>query len=130
MGFRTDNLLAGLIPVGMCTVVAGGGLVVWAAVRGRVVWGHDVLVLLALYPVWALVQQLGFQGLLHRALMVLLPSPVLQVLGSAAAFACVHVENLTLLGLTFMAGGLWSLLYLRWAALLRIAGSRSGFAAP
>jgi len=129
LGFRTDNLLAGLIPVGMCTVVAGGGLVVWAAVRGRVVWGHEVLVLLALYPVWALVQQLGFQGLLHRALMVLLPSPVLQVLGSAVAFACVHIENLTLFGLTLMAGVMWSLLYRRWPNLWLIAGSHSVLAA-
>jgi len=73
MGFRTDNLLAGLIPVGISTVVAAGSVVVWAVVRGRAAWGHEVLVLLALYPVWAVVQQLGFQGLLHRGLMVLLP---------------------------------------------------------
>ena len=74
-------------------------------------------------------QQLGFQGLLHRALMVLLPSPVLQVLGSAVAFACVHIENLTLFGLTLMAGVMWSLLYRRWPNLWLIAGSHSVLAA-
>ncbi len=129
MGFRKDNLSAGLFPVGACTVVAAVGLVVWAVVRGRAVWGQEVLVLLALYPVWAVVQQLGFQGLLHRGLMVLVPSPILQVLGSATAFACVHWGNPTLFGLTFLAGVTWSLLYRRWPNLWLIAGSHTILAA-
>lgn len=129
LGFRTDNLLAGLIPVGIGTVVAGAGLVAWAVVRGDAVWGQEVLLLLALYPVWAIVQQLGFQGLLHRGLMVLLPSPALRVLGTAAAFASVHVGNHTLLALTFVAGVMWSLLYRRWPNLWLIAGSHTVLAA-
>ena len=129
MGFRTDNLVTGLVPVAICTGVAGIGLVVWGVVQGGAVWGQQVLVLLALYPVWAVVQQLAFQGLFHRGLMVLVPSPSLQVLGTAAAFACVHWGNPTLFGLTFVAGVAWSLLYRRWPNLWLIAGSHTVLAA-
>jgi hypothetical protein len=129
MGFRTDNLVAGLIPVGIWTLVAGTGLVTWAVLRGRAVWGQEVLVLLALYPAWAVVQQLGFQGLLHRGLMVLVPSPALQVLGAAGAFACVHVGNAPLLALTFITGLIWSVLYRRWPNLWLLAGSHTVLAA-
>lgn len=129
LGFRKDNLGAGLIPVAVCTIVAGAGLVVWAVVRGNAVWGREVLILLVLYPIWAVVQQLGFQGLLHRGLMVLLPVPALQVLGAAAAFACVHAGNPTLLALTFLAGVMWSLLYRRWPNLWLLAGSHTILAA-
>lgn len=129
MGFRRDNLAASLIPVGACTVVVGAALLAWALIRGKAVWGQEVLILLALYPAWAVVQQLGFQGLLHRGLMVLVPSPVVQVLGTAMAFAFVHLGNPTLLALTFMAGVMWSLLYRRWPNLWLIAGSHTVLAA-
>jgi hypothetical protein len=129
LGFRGDNLMSGLVPVGISTVGAGVGLVAWAIAHGGVVWGKEVIILLALYPVWAIVQQLGFQGLFHRGLMVLVPSPSLQVLGTAAAFACVHWGNPTLFGLTFIAGVGWSVLYRRWPNLWLIAGSHTVLAA-
>jgi hypothetical protein len=129
MGFRRDNLRAGLVPIGACTLVAGAGLVLWALARGQIVWGPGVLLLLTLYPVWALVQQLGFQGLLHRGLMTLVPSSVLQVLLTAAAFACVHVGNGPLVALTFAAGLMWSILYRRWPNLWLLAASHTILAA-
>lgn len=129
MGFRRDNLRAGLVPIGACTLVAGGGVVLWALARGQAVWGPDVLLLLALYPAWALVQQLGFQGLFHRGLMTLVPSSVLQVLLTAAAFACVHVGNGPLVALTFAAGLMWSILYRRWPSLWLLAASHTILAA-
>jgi membrane protease YdiL (CAAX protease family) len=75
------------------------------------------------------VQQLGFQGLFHRGLVVLVPSPVVQVLLSAGAFALVHFGNPALLVLTFLAGVMWSLLYRRWPNLWLIAGSHTVLAA-
>lgn len=130
MGFRIDNILAGLIPIALCTIVVGGGLIAFAIMNHRVVWGRDeVLVLLALYPVWALVQQFAFQGLLHRGLMELIGSPVIQVLITAVAFGCVHFGNITLVGLTFAAGVLWSVLYRRWPNLWLLAASHTILAA-
>jgi uncharacterized membrane protein len=129
LGFRRDNLAASLLPIGVCTLVVGAGLVGFAAVQGRLVWRPAVLVLLALYPLWALAQQFAFQGLLHRGLKVLIHSPSLQVLITAAAFASVHVGNPTLVVLTFSAGIMWSLLYRRWPNLWLLAGSHSVLAA-
>lgn len=129
LGFRRDNLAAGLIPIGVCTLVVAIGLVAVAAAQGRLVWQPTMLLLLALYPAWALAQQFAFQGLLHRGLSVLIRSPVLQVLVTAAAFACVHIGNPTLLALTFVAGIMWSLLFRRWPNLWLLAGSHSVLAA-
>ena len=129
IGFRTDNLRAGLMPVGICTLIGTIGLVAWAKALGRPLLGNQVLTLLALYPVWATVQQLAFQGLLHRGLMVLLPTPTLQVLVTAAAFACVHIGNPLLVALTFVGGLMWSILYRRWPNLWLLAGSQTILAA-
>ena len=129
LGFRTDNLRDGLLPVGIMTVVAAGGLIGVAALRGAEVRLSDVLVLLALYPAWALVQQLAFQGLLHRRLMMLVRAPALQVLITAVAFACVHFGNAVLMAVTFLGGIAWSLLYRRWPNLWLLAGSHTVLAA-
>ena len=129
LGFRRDNLAAGLVPVGLCTLLVGAGLVALAAGKGRAVWQPTMLVLLALYPVWPLAQQFAFQGLLHRGLRVLVRVPALQVLLTAAAFASVHLGNVTLLALTFAAGIMWSVLYRRWPNLWLLAGSHSILAA-
>ena len=129
LGFRLDTLSAGLLPVGICTLIASGGLIAWAVVLGRPLLGNQILILLALYPIWATVQQLAFQGLLHRGLTVLLPAPALQVLITAAAFASVHIGNSTLVALTFIAGLMWSLLYRRWPNLWLLAGSQTILAA-
>jgi len=129
MGFRRDNIVDGLVPVGASTLLVGLALVVFAVERGRPIWQPAVLVLLALYPLWALAQQLAFQGLLHRGLSVLIRAPWLQVLITAAAFASVHAGNPALLMLTFAAGVMWSLLYRRWPNLWLLAGSHTILAA-
>ena len=129
LGFRRDNLARGLVPVGLFTLLVAAGVVALAAKQHRLVWQPTILNLLALYPVWALAQQFAFQGLLHRGLTVLIRSPLLQVLITAAAFASVHLGNSTLLALTFVAGIIWSVLYRRWPNLWLLAGSHSVLAA-
>jgi len=129
LGFRRDNIVAGLVPVGASTLLVGAALLAFAAARGRPIWQPAVLVLLALYPLWALAQQFAFQGLLHRGLRVLVRPPWLQVLITAAAFASVHAGNLTLVMVTFAAGIMWSLLYRRWPNLWLLAGSHTILAA-
>src|SRR5260370_4949944 len=86
LGFRTDNLRGALLPFGAATLAAGVCIAAWARAHGRAHWDREVFILLALYPAWAVAQQVAFQGLLHRRLMVLLRSSVLQVLITAAAF--------------------------------------------
>jgi hypothetical protein len=129
LGFRTDNLRAALLPFSTATLAAGLCIAVWAAVHGRAHWGREVFILLALYPAWAVAQQVAFQGLLHRRLTVLLRSSMLQVLITASAFAAVHFGNPTLVALTFAAGVLWSLLYRRWPNVWLLGASHSILAA-
>jgi hypothetical protein len=93
LGFRTDNIRAGIVPIGAFTLVAGIGLIAWGLFRSSSLWSNKVLVLLVLYPAWAVVQQFLFQGLLHRGLMVLSRLPILQVAVVAATFAAVHYGN-------------------------------------
>ncbi|MCK6478989.1 MAG: CPBP family intramembrane metalloprotease [Planctomycetes bacterium] len=128
-GFRADNLRAGLLPCAAFTAAAAGGLAAWGRASGAPLRTSDVLLLLALYPAWALLQQFAFQGLLHRALMVLLPSPAPRVLAVATAFAAVHAGDPVLVLLTFAAGIAWSLLYRRWPNLWLLAASHAVLAA-
>jgi hypothetical protein len=129
LGFRRDTLVSGLLPISLCTALAAAALVAFAAAKHRLVWQPAMLVLLALYPVWALAQQFAFQGLLHRGLSVLVRSPLLQVLLTALAFAAVHVGSSLLLVLAFAAGIMWSILYRRWPNLWLLAASHSILAA-
>lgn len=129
LGFRTDNLRAGLVPTAAVTAVGAALLLGVGLWEKRTAWGPQALVLLALYPVWALAQQFAFQGVLHRRLQVLAGPPVLQVILTAAAFASVHIGNRVLAGLTFTAGVAWSVLYRRWPNLWLLAASHSILAA-
>ncbi len=129
LGFRTDNLRTGLLPTVAITLAGGAGLIGFGLLHGRTSWGPSALVLLTLYPAWALAQQLAFQGVLHRRLMVLVRPGILQVLITATAFASVHFGNQVLMALTFAAGIVWSVLYRRWPNLWLLAGSHSVLAA-
>ena len=129
LGFRYDNLRAGIGPASIFTLIAGCSVIAWAAAHGQAVWSAQVAVLLGLYPAWALVQQLAFQGVLHRKLMVIVPSRTLQVLIPACAFAAVHVGNTGLVALTFVAGVSWSMLYRRYPNLWLLGASHTVLAA-
>jgi hypothetical protein len=125
LGFRVDNLRSALIPFGGMTLVLALCLVAWAAATGKARWNPEIFILLALYPVWALIQQAVFQGLLHRRLMILFRSAAVQVLCASAAFAMVHIGNFSLALMTFVAGILWSLLYRKWPNLWLLAASHT-----
>jgi membrane protease YdiL (CAAX protease family) len=60
---------------------------------------------------------------------VLVRPRILQILITATAFGSVHFGNRILLGLTFVAGIAWSVLYCRWPNLWLLAGSHSVLAA-
>ena len=129
LGFRTDTLRGGLVPTAVATAVGAAALVGVGLSEKRMSWGSEALLLLALYPVWALAQQFAFQGILHRRLMALVRPTLLQIIATAAAFASVHFGNRTLFGLTFAAGLVWSVLYRRWPNLWLLAASHSILAA-
>jgi len=125
LGFRTDNIRTGLLPIGGFTLLGSLGLVASTVFRGIRPSATGILVLLALYPVFAVVQQTAFQGLLDRSLMSLTPSATLQVLFTGTAFAAVHVGNNLLVALTFVAGIIWSLLYRIWPNIWLLSASHT-----
>ncbi len=129
LGFRRDTLRSGARPVAAFTLAAAVALVAWGLARGAAPWDGRVAWLLVLYPPFAAVQQGAFQGLLHRALRVLVGRPWVEVVGTAAAFAAVHVGNAALVGLTFVAGLAWSILFRRWPNVWLLAASHTVLAA-
>ena len=129
LGFRRDTPRTGVRAVAVGTLGAALALVAWGLARGEAPWGRGVVLLLVAYPPFAAVQQAAFQGLLHRALRVLVGRPWVEVVGTAAAFAAVHVGNAALVGLTFAAGLAWSVAYRRWPNLWLLAASHTVLAA-
>ena len=96
------------------TAVAAAALLILGIAAGRRLWRPEMAILLPLYPLWGIVQQLIFQGVLHRRLLVLLRPHWLAALLTAGCFAAVHAGDAKLVGLTFIAGLAWSFLFQRY----------------
>lgn len=109
-GLRVDNLVPACRTVGTWT---GGGVVsiLFYALLTGAEFRTELLIMLPLYPLWGIVQQLIFQGLLHRRILVLVRNEHAAVLLTAMAFALVHLGSWPLVALTFVAGLVWSRLF-------------------
>ena len=129
LGLRADNLRAAAGPVALATAVMAAGVLAWGAAAARLRWNSEIAWLLAVYPPWALVQQLAFQGVLHRRLQVVIGKPAVEVLLTSACFAAVHAGDTHLVALTFAAGVVWSLLFRRAPNLWLLAASHAVLAA-
>ena len=112
-GLRSDNFVAAGLPIGCFTFVGGVVIVGWAIFSGNSLARPELLILLLIYPLWGFVQQLIFQGLLHRGLLVIAPSRSIALILNSAAFASVHISDWRVLVLTFIAGLFWSWFYQR-----------------
>ena len=110
-GMRTDNMRPAARVVGVWTATGAALILGWGLVNGETFFRGELLVMLPLYPVWGVVQQLIFQGVVHRRLLLLVNHRGLAVLLTALAFALVHVGSWPLVGLTFAAGLAWSRLF-------------------
>jgi len=113
-GLRTDNLSACAPPIGGATLLGALAIVAWTLLSGRPLWRSDMAILVPLYPVYGVVQQLVFQGVLHRRLMLLLESRTVPATITTIAFAAVHLGSWPLVTLTVVAGTIWCVLYQRW----------------
>jgi membrane protease YdiL (CAAX protease family) len=83
-----------------------------------------LLLAVALYLPWALLQQYIFQFYLFGRLLRLAPLG-LAVPVTACAFAAVHFPRWPVMLATLMAGAFWSLTYYRWRRLLPLAASHA-----
>jgi membrane protease YdiL (CAAX protease family) len=83
-----------------------------------------VLIAVALYFPWALLQQYIFQHYLLSRLLQLVPLPFAIAL-TAAAFSSVHFPRWPVMAVVLVAGTVWSLIYTRWRRLLPLACSHA-----
>ena len=128
-GLRVDNLASAALPIGLTTLIASLAIVIYAIASGASLWRSDLAILLPLYPAWGVVQQLMFQGFLHRRLRVLLRSSSGAVLLTAIFFALTHTGDARLIGLTLVAGLAWSALFVRWPNVWLLGASHGVLAA-
>jgi membrane protease YdiL (CAAX protease family) len=83
-----------------------------------------VLIAVAVYLPWALMQQYLFQHYLLVRLLQLLPlSPAVAL--TATAFASVHFPRWPVMAVVLIAGTVWSVLYARFRSLLPLACSHA-----
>ncbi len=113
-GFRADNFWQAGWRVGVWTLGAAVVLVLVSRSLGNSFSRPELLLLLPLYPVWGILQQFVFQGILHRALMICITRRNLALLTNSVMFAAVHIEDWRVVGLTLVAGLCWSWFYQRW----------------
>jgi len=83
-----------------------------------------MVIAIALYFPWALLQQYIFQRYLLVRLLQLVPLPLAIALG-AVAFASVHFPRWPVMLVVLIAGVAWSLIYHRWRTLFPLACSHA-----
>lgn len=113
-GLRIDNFGECAGPIGAWTALGAAVIAAWAWIAGGSLWRSDMAILLPLYPLYGVVQQLVFQGVFHRRLMELGRRGWMSVGCTAVLFSLVHVGDWRLVGLTLVAGVVWSALYERY----------------
>ena len=116
-GFRSDNLREAFVAATIAFVL-GLGLIVLAALwLGNRLWSPYLPFVLALYPLWGLMQQFLLQALVARNLDRFVSRP-LAVLIASLLFGAIHLPDPGLAGLTFALALIFVPLYLRRPNLL------------
>ncbi len=110
-GFRRANLLPATRAASLIGVVALAIMAAFAIAHDLLELHAHMLVLFVLYPVWGLTQHLIIQAMVARNLEL---APAWIVAICALLFGCVHLPDLELSGATFLLGGAFTAIYLRW----------------
>jgi membrane protease YdiL (CAAX protease family) len=124
-GFRTDTLAASLRLNGVLALVAAAALLAYGLARGRGLPPRTFLYLLALYPVWGLVQQFLLCALVSRNVERATNRPALAIVAGGVLFGLAHLPDWPLVALTTTGGFLWTAIFLR-APNLFVQGAAHG----
>lgn len=111
-GFRVDTLWPAFRTTTAFSLPMAGAMALVGAIRGTLRFPGHAWILLALYPIWGVVQQFLVQALLVRNLEDIIPTFGL-ILAGSCLFAVVHVPEPGLMAATFGLGLLYVPLYLR-----------------
>jgi hypothetical protein len=112
-GFRLDTLWPAFQATTAFSLPVAGVMALAGATRGRLSFPPHAWILMAMYPIWGVVQQFLVQALLVRNLEGSLPRYGLLLVGSSL-FAVVHVPETPLMLATFGLGLVYIPLYLRY----------------
>jgi hypothetical protein len=81
--------------------------------RGRLILVPHMLILLVLYPIWGLIQQLLVQAMFVRNLIGRTSTPLV-VLMAGILFGVVHLPYVQLAVATAVLGAVFTLIFIRW----------------
>lgn len=124
-GIRLDNLRSAAPPVAAFFAAAAAGLVAWRLARGWQPLPTSAIVVFALYPIWAFIQQFVVQALVATNLERLGLGRAAVVPVAAALFGLAHLPDWPLVGLCAGAGVAWTILFLRGRNLLVLSLSHA-----
>jgi hypothetical protein len=125
-GFRFDNFLPAWQRCVYAVVPATIGAFLYGRVMGRLPLPDSFWLIVLLYPVYGIAQQVALQVLLNRNLRDLLPSLVIRAGVVSLLFSAAHIPNWGLVGLTWCAGAVFTWIYERHPNVLAI-GVAHGF---
>jgi hypothetical protein len=81
--------------------------------KGRLTLVPQMLILLVLYPLWGLIQQLLVQAMFVRNLVGRISTPLV-VISAGVLFGVVHLPHVALAGATAVLGVIFTLIFIRW----------------
>lgn len=113
-GLRGDTFRSSLAANALFFVVGAAGMVAYGCSQGRALPSLGFFYLLALYPVWGLIQQFLLCALIGGNLRTVTGSRAAAAGIGAVLFGFVHAPDWILCGLTGAAGVAWLALYFRW----------------
>jgi hypothetical protein len=117
MGLRREGVAPAFLAASLVAAAALVTMGVIAQARQALVFRWQMLLLLGLYPVWAMMQQLLVQGVFVRTVVAMgtgvWPKLVATVL-AAFLFGAVHLPDMRLAAATCLLGAVFTLIYLRW----------------
>jgi hypothetical protein len=117
MGFRREGLAPAFAATSVLSVVALVAMGLIAFAHHTLVFRWPMLLLLGLYPVWGLMQQMLVQGILVRTVAAMSAGPWPKVVATGLAallFGAVHLPDMRLAAATCLLGAIFTLIYLRW----------------
>ena len=119
-GFRLDNFLLAWRRCVYIVVPATIGAFLYGGIMGRLPLPDSFWLIVLLYPVYGIAQQVALQVLLNRNLRGLLPSLVIRAGVISLLFGAAHIPNWILVGLTWCAGVIFTCIYERHPNVLAI----------
>jgi len=126
IGIRLDNFATATLKLAIPTIIAAASILAigWVlhSLRLGQISGRQRYLLM---PLWALAQQYVIQGFINRRGQLIFGKGWKSVLVVAAVFGLLHLPNVGLALLTFLAGAWWAAAYQRTPNLFALALSHS-----